>query len=85
MKVLGIGIKRPAITPPTILTTMVFMMMEFLECLGVMEDMDLGLKWPATISLKITEFIIVVLKVVTTEEMDIFLKTPDTLPLTIVN
>ena len=44
MEVLGIGIKRQAITPPAILKTMVFMMMEFLECLRVMEDMDLGLK-----------------------------------------
>ena len=85
MEVLGIGIKRQAITPPAILKTMVFMMMEFLECLGVMEDMDLGLKWPATISLKIAGFIKVVIKVVTIEEMDIVLKTPATLPLTIVN
>ena len=44
MEVLGIGIKRQAITPPTILTTMVFMMMDLLECLRVMEDVDLGLK-----------------------------------------
>ena len=50
MEVLDIGIKKSAICPPIIVMTMVFLMMKLLECLWVMEEVDLGLKIPATIN-----------------------------------
>ena len=59
---------------------MVFLIMEVLECLWVMEDMDLGLKISATIPLTIVDFISVVIKVVTIEEVGICLKIPSSLP-----
>ena len=84
MEFLDIGIDRPAILPPTILITMVFLMMELLNCLWVMEDVDIGLYMPSTLHLAIMEFIIVVIKVVTTIEFGIGIKRQATLPLIIM-
>ena len=47
MEFLDIGLWRPSILPTTILITMVFMMMKVLECLRVMEYMDIGINTPA--------------------------------------
>ena len=47
----------PDILPPTVLTTMEFMMIKVLTCLWVMEDVDIGILRPATLSLGITEVI----------------------------
>ena len=52
----------------------VFLMMGFLECILVMEGVDLGLKIPAILPLSIVEFITMVTKVVTAEEVDRGLK-----------
>ena len=71
MEVLDIGLERPAILPPTIVTMMVFLMMKVLECLQVMEDMDIGLLRKATLPIATTDLIIVVIKVVTMVEVDI--------------
>ena len=60
MEVLDIGLKIPAINPTTIATTMVFLMTKVLECLWVMEDVEIGLVRPSTIPISIAEFIIVV-------------------------
>ena len=54
---------------------MVFTMKKVLECLRVMEGVDLGTKRPSTHSLEITEFIVVEIGVVKMEEVDIYLKT----------
>ena len=81
IEVLDIGLKRPAIRPPPILMTMVFIMMEVLEYMWVTEDLDLGFKGPSTIPIEIAEFIIMVTKVVKMEEVDIGLKRPDTITL----
>ena len=43
---------------------MVFLIMGVLEFLWVMEDMDLGLKIPATLSLEIVDSIVAVIKMV---------------------
>ena len=61
------------------------MMIEVLECLRAMEDMDLGLKRPATLNISIMEFIVVVIKVVMMEEVDIGLKRPATITLEIMD
>ena len=52
MKVLGIGLKRPAISPTTIVMTMVFLTVKVLECLWVMKDADLGIKISSSIPLR---------------------------------
>ena len=85
MEVLDIGLDRTAILPPTIVMTMVFIMMNILECLQVMEDVDVGLLIPPTLALAILEFIIMVIGVVNIVEVDIGLKIPDTIPIVIVD
>ena len=84
MEVLDIGLERPYIFPATIVTTMVFMMAEVLECLRVMEELYLGLNIPVNIPLEIVDFIIMVIAVVITEEVNIGLKRPATLSLSII-
>ena len=49
-----------------------------------MEYMDLGLKRPATIPIKIAEFIVMVIKVVMMVDVDICLKMPSTLHIVIL-
>ena len=73
MKVLDIGIERQAVHPHTIVTMMIFLMMEVSECLQAMEDMDLGLKRPAAIPLGFMDFIVAVTDMVIMEEVDIYL------------
>ena len=85
MEVLDIGVNIPAIIPPTIIITLVFLMMEVLECLRVMEDMDLVLNRPATLTISIMEFIVVVIKVVIMDEVDIGIKRPATITLEIMD
>ena len=59
-------------------------MVEVLDCLRVMEDVDLGIKIPATLTLTIVEFIVVVIKVLTMGYLNICLKIPDYVPLAIM-
>ena len=59
---------------------MVFLMMKFLKCQRVMEDVDIGLLRPSTLTFIISEFIIVV----TMAEVDLGVKIPATLYPTIV-
>ena len=80
MKVLDIGLKRPAILPPTSVTMMIFQTMKVLRCLRVTEDAYIGLFIPSNISLLIAEFIIVVMML----EVDLGINRPSTLPLSIV-
>ena len=75
MEVLDIGLKRPYIFPPTILMNMLFMMVKVLECMKVVEDMDLSLKRSSNIFLTIVDFILLAIKVVTMEEVYIGLNT----------
>ena len=84
MKTLNNSFERPAIHPLAIIMNMVFLLMEFLECLQVLEEVDLFLKIPVTLPLAIVEFIIMVIKVVKMEEVGIGIKTPSTLPLEIL-
>ena len=84
MEFLDIGLNRPAIIPPAIVMTMVYLIMKVLECLQVMEDLDIGLLITYTLPLESVEFIMVVIEVVIMEDMDIGLKRPATLPFTIV-
>ena len=63
---------------------MVFLNMEVLECLWVMEEVDIGLKIPDTLPPEIAEFIFVNIKVVMMEGVDIGLKIPDTLLLEVL-
>ena len=56
-------------------------MMKVLDCLLLIEDVDLGLKKPATLPISIVEFITVVIKVVIMEEVDIGLKRPANIPI----
>ena len=42
-----------------------------MECLIVKKDVDLGINRPATLPLEIVEFIILLIEVMMTEEMDI--------------
>ena len=76
MEVLYIGLKKPSIIPSTILMTMVSMMMKVLECLHVMEGVDIRLLIPSTFSPVIVEFIIVMIKVVSVVEVSICIKRP---------
>ena len=57
------GIIIPAIIPPTVVTTMKFMMTNFLKYLLVMEDVDIGILRSATLPLVTIEVIIVVMLV----------------------
>ena len=52
MEVLDIGLEIPDILPPNILMRMVFLMMKVLEYLLVIEDMDIGLLRPSTITFR---------------------------------
>ena len=72
---------RPAILPPTIVTTMKFLITKFLKCLQAMEDVEIDLLRLATITLVTTEVIIVVMLV----KVDVGYKRPNTLPLSIVD
>ena len=51
---------RPSIIPPTIVTTIGFMITEVLKCLWVMEAVDIGILMPATVTLATPGFIVVV-------------------------
>ena len=55
--------------------------MEVLDCLQVMEDVDLGLKRPSTIPLTIVDFIFMVIKVAAMEEADIGINRLSTTPI----
>ena len=80
MGVFDIGIKRSAILPPIILMLIVVMILKFLNCMWVMEDVDIGLLRPSNLPLAILDCIILV----TMEEVDIGLKRPSTIPISIV-
>ena len=43
MKVLDIGLKIPDIIPPTIVMTVVFLMMKLLKCLRVLKYLDIDI------------------------------------------
>ena len=62
-KVLDIGLVRPVIITPTIITTMIFHRMKLLKCMQVMEDLDIGILRSDTLPPEIEEFIIVVIVV----------------------
>ena len=81
MELLDIGLEIPGTLPPTIVITMVSLIVEFLEFLRLMEDVDIGILIPSNIPLVIAEFIIVVIMV----EVDIGLNPPATLPHLIVD
>ena len=83
MKVLDIGLKRPAIIPSTIVMMMVFIMMKILEYMRVMKDVDIGLLRPFTLIIATMEFIIVIIEVVTMVDVDKGIKIPSSLPLNI--
>ena len=80
MEVYDIGIVRTDILPPTIVTTMLFLVIKVLKYLCVMEDTEIGLLRPATLPLAIAEFIIAVMMV----EVNLGLNRPATLYLAIV-
>ena len=84
MEVLDIDLKIPAISPPTIVMKMVFLMLKVLGCLRLMDDIYLGINITATIPIEIVDFIDVVLKLVKMEKVDICLKIKYNLPLAIV-
>ena len=77
---LDIDTERPATLPPTIVMAVVFLMKKLLECLRVMEDVDIGIFMPDDLPMTILEFIIVVTMI----EVYISLKRLSTLPLSIV-
>ena len=81
---MSISLKIPAISPPVILMMMVFLIVELLECVRLIEDMDLGLKRLATLPIAIMENFSMVIEVVIMEELDIGLNIPATFPLEIV-
>ena len=64
---------------------MVFMMTKVLECLHVMEDVDIGLKRPVTLTTPILQFIMEIIKVVMMVDVDIGLNIPATIPPTIMD
>ena len=80
MEVYNIGIFITAIIPPTVVTTMKFMMKQFFQCLWLMEDVCIGLLIPATLPLLIVEVSIVVMLV----EVYLCHSIPSTLPITII-
>ena len=49
IEVMDVVIERPAILPPTIVMTMVSLIMKVLKFIRVIEDMDMGLLRPNTI------------------------------------
>ena len=53
MEVLDIVLEIPYILPPTIVMSMVFMMMKVLKCLKVMLEVYIGLLKPETINITI--------------------------------
>ena len=63
---------------------MAFLMMKVLECLLVMKDVDLSIKRPCTLSPEIVEFILVVIEVVTMDNVNIGLNLLSTFPISIV-
>ena len=65
MEILDIILKIPAIIPPIILMMVVFLMMQVLECLWLMEYANIGLLRPYTFPLAIVEFNMVLIEVVT--------------------
>ena len=71
---------RPFILPPTIATTMVFLITKILKCLQVVEDVEIGLSRADIIPLAIADFIIVMIMVY----IYLGLKKPDTITLAIV-
>ena len=85
MEVLGIRIDRPSIFPTTIVMEIVFLMKQVFECLRVTEDVDLGLKRPDNFPLATVEFIIMVIKVAKMEDVDICIKIPANITLTIMD
>ena len=64
---------------------MVFLIVEVLECVRLIEDMDLGLKRLATLPIAIMENISMVIEVVIMEEVDIGINIPATLNLIIMD
>ena len=64
---------------------MVFLVVEVLKCMRLMEDMDLGLKRLATLPLAILDNISMVIEVVIMEEVDIGINIPATLNLIIMD
>ena len=84
MEVFDIILERPAIILPTIVMMMLFLMMEVLECLRVMEDIDLCLNILVSLPFTVMSFIYMVIEVVMVEEVDIFLQRPATNPLKIM-
>ena len=49
---------RPDIINPIIVTMMVSLMMKVLKCMGMMEDVDIGLVRPAYLPLTIAKFMV---------------------------
>ena len=83
MEVLDIVLERPSIHPPTT----IMMIISDEGSLGVSVGdgkMDLSLKRLPTIYMVVVEFIVVLIKLMTTEEVNIDLKTPATLLLSIM-
>ena len=80
MEVYEIGLVRRSIPPPTVVTTMEFLMKKLLKCLCVMEDVEIGLLRPATLPLTIAEVIILVKMI----EVDLGHKRPSAISLAIV-
>ena len=78
--VLDIDIEIPYIIPPTITTTMLFLMTKVLNFLRLMEDMDIYILITATFTLSIMEFIIV------TNMLEVYtcIKRPANFPLVMV-
>ena len=76
MEVLNIGIKIQEIIPPTIVTMIIFPTLQVLKCIWVMEDVDIGLVIPATLTISIMDFLV---------EVDICIKRTGTLHIAIMN
>ena len=62
---------------------MALIMLKVLDCLRLTEEVDLGLKRPATLPISIMACIVMVIKLVMMEDIYLCLKIPSTLPLTI--
>ena len=62
---------------------MALIMLKVLDCLRLTEEVDLGLKRPATLPISIMSCIVMVIKLVMMEDIYLCLKIPSTLPLTI--
>ena len=70
---------RPDILPPTIIMTMVSVIMKVLKYLQVMEDVNIGILIPATIPIVKLEFITAMMM----KEMDLGIKRPGTIVIAI--